>query len=70
MFSTAFVLIKFLVVFRPMSGVSSLEGTAGRLLSSSGYLKTSSVKNKIMHNDWLDLRHQSLQPVHRGINQI
>lgn len=38
MFWTAFVVMKFLEVFRPIKGLSSFVGTGGLLLSSSGYL--------------------------------
>lgn len=43
-FWTAFVVMKFLVVFNPIRGLSSFWGTLGRLLSSSGYLNSVSVE--------------------------
>ena len=47
MLSTAFVVIKFLFDLSPITGFSVCSGTAGLLLSSSGYLKTDSKSKKI-----------------------
>ncbi len=48
MFSTALVLIKSLLLWRPMSGLSVLAGIGGLLCSSSSsYLNGFSEKEKI-----------------------